>query len=61
MRLAGAGIVDRILLADADPLVTRFWQVAAADTDWLIDRMWDEPVTLDRWDYWRTWTPARAS
>jgi DNA adenine methylase len=61
LRLAGAGIVDRILLADADPLVTRFWQVAAADTDWLIGRMWDEPVTLDRWDYWRTWTPAGAS
>ena len=58
LRLAGAGIVDRILLADADPLVTRFWQVAAADTDWLIDRMWDEPVTLERWDYWRSWTPA---
>jgi len=38
LRLAGSGIVDRILLADADPLVTRFWQVAAADTEWLIDR-----------------------
>jgi DNA adenine methylase len=61
LRLAGAGIVDRILLADADPLVTRFWQVAAADTEWLIDRMWDEPVTLERWEYWRSWTPARAS
>lgn len=59
LRLAGAGIVDRVLLADADPLVTRFWQVAASDTDWLISRMWDEPVTLDRWDYWRSWSPAR--
>ena len=58
LRLAGAGIVDRILLADADPLVTRFWQVAAADTEWLIDRMWDEPITLERWDYWRSWRPA---
>ncbi len=60
LRLAAAGIVDRILLADADPLVTRFWQVAAVDTDWLIDRMWEEPVTLERWDYWRRWTPAHA-
>ncbi len=60
LRLAGTGIVDRILLADADPLVTKFWQVAAADTEWLIDRMWDEPVTLERWDYWRHWTPARG-
>ena len=60
LRLAGAGYAERILLADADPLVARFWQVAAADTDWLIDRMHDEPVTLDRWDYWRAWTPRRA-
>jgi DNA adenine methylase len=60
LRLAAAGIVDRILLADADPLVTRFWQVAAADTDWLIDRMWEEPVTLERWDHWRRWTPVHA-
>jgi len=61
LRLAGAGIVDRILLADADPLVTRFWQITAADTEWLIDRMWDEPVTLERWDYWRTWSPPRPT
>ena len=61
LRLAGAGIVDRILLADADPLVTRFWQVAAADTEWLIGRMWDEPVTLERWDYWRSWSPTRST
>ena len=58
LRLAAGGIVDRVLLADADPLVTRFWQVAAADTEWLIDRMQDEPVTLERWDYWRAWRPT---
>jgi DNA adenine methylase len=57
LRLAGADIVDRVLLADADPLVACFWKVAAEHTDWLIDRMWDEPVTLERWDYWRAWTP----
>ena len=61
LHLAGAKIVDRILLADADPLVTMFWQVAATDTEWLIERMWEEPVTLERWDYWRRWTPACAS
>ncbi|WP_131746676.1 DNA adenine methylase [Frankia sp. Cppng1_Ct_nod] len=60
LRLAGASHVDRILLADADPLVARFWQVAAADTDWLIDRMYEEPVTLARWDYWRSWAPRRT-
>ena len=58
LRLAGAGLVQRVLLADADPLVARFWQVAAADTEWLIDRIMDEPVTLERWDHWRDWHPS---
>jgi DNA adenine methylase len=58
LRLAGAGLAQRVLLADADPLVARFWQVAAADTEWLIDRMMDEPVTLERWDHWRNWQPS---
>jgi DNA adenine methylase len=66
LRLVGAGIVDRILLADADPLVAAFWQVAADQTDQLIDRMVDEhkkyvayggDTALQRWDYWRQWTP----
>lgn len=57
LRLAGSGHVRRVLLGDVDPLVARFWQVAAADTDWLIDRMMDEPVTLERWDHWRSWQP----
>lgn len=59
LRLASSGAVDRVLLGDADPLVARFWQVAAADTDWLIDRMYAEPVSLERWDYWRNWVPIR--
>ncbi|MEV5060420.1 DNA adenine methylase [Streptomyces sp. NPDC053794] len=59
LRLVGAGSVARVLLADADPLVAAFWQTAAADTDWLIDRMHEEPVTLDRWDYWRHRPTAR--
>jgi DNA adenine methylase len=59
LRLAGAGVVERVLLADADPLVACFWKVAAEHTDWLIDRMWDEPVTLEQWDYWRAWMPKR--
>jgi len=58
LRLVGNGTVRRALISDADPLVARFWQVAAADTDWLVDRMWDEPVTLERWDYWRTYQPS---
>jgi len=59
LRLAGLGTADRILLADADPLVATFWTVVAEDTSWLVDRMWDEPITLERWDYWRRWSPSR--
>lgn len=59
LRLLVSGVVERALLADADPMVARFWQVAAADTGWLIDRMWSEPVTLERWDYWRAWSPRK--
>ncbi len=66
LRMIGDGIVDRILLADADPLVTAFWQTAAEDTERLVDRMHDEwnvfvrpggATAVGRWDYWRTWTP----
>ncbi|MEF3115767.1 DNA adenine methylase [Streptomyces chrestomyceticus] len=53
LRLVGAGSVARVLLADADPLVAAFWETAAADTERLIDRMYGEPVTLERWEYWR--------
>lgn len=59
LRLAGLGTVDRVLLADADPLVANFWTAVAQDTSWLVDRMWDEPITLERWDYWRRWCPSR--
>ena len=71
LRLVGAGVVDRVLLADADPLVAAFWQVAAEDTSWLISRArdeWDRFVSLggatavDRWNHWRLWTsPAGAA
>lgn len=70
LRLLGAGIVQRALLADADPMVAAFWQVAAARTDDLIDRITDEHVkyvakggttALDRWDHWRSWEPQSRS
>ncbi|MER8259624.1 DNA adenine methylase [Streptomyces albidoflavus] len=67
LRMIGDGTVDRILLADADPLVTAFWQVAAEDTERLVDRMHDEwnrfvrrggSTAVERWDYWRNWSPS---
>ncbi|MGV0874954.1 DNA adenine methylase [Mycolicibacterium sp. XJ879] len=70
LRLVGSGIVDRILLADADPLVAAFWQSAAEDTERLIDRAHDEwnrfvrpggRAGVERWDYWRAWQPRRSA
>lgn len=70
LRLVGDGTVGRVLLADADPLVAAFWQVAADETSRLIDRMYDEherfvkkggTSALDRWDYWRGWSPRAGT
>ncbi|WP_370413494.1 DNA adenine methylase [Streptomyces fradiae] len=70
LRLVGQGLVDRVLLADVDPLVTAFWQTAAADTEALIGRMHDEwaryvkrggVAAVERWDYWRSWVPTRKA
>lgn len=69
LRLVGSSVVDRILLADADPLVAAFWQVAAAETEKFVDRVTEEhsryvkpggKTALSRWDYWRSWTPGVA-
>jgi len=66
LRLVGDSTVQRVLLADADPLVAAFWQVAAAETDALITRMRAEHEqyvapgaagAVKRWDYWRAWSP----
>ncbi len=65
LRLLGAGVVERALLAEADPMVAAFWQVAASRTQELIDRISDEHATyiaaggstaLERWDHWRAWS-----
>jgi DNA adenine methylase len=66
LRLVGDGTVERILLADGDPLVAAFWQVAAQEPQQLIARMHEEHTeyvqhggtsALARWDYWRQWQP----
>jgi DNA adenine methylase len=58
--------VNRAVLADPDPLVASFWQVAASEPQKLIARMREEhetwaerggEVALRRWDYWKSWRP----
>lgn len=62
LRMVTDGVVERVLLADKDPLVATMWQVAASDTENLIDRLTDEWTNhvrhggeraVSRWDYWR--------
>ncbi|MEU4411390.1 DNA adenine methylase [Streptosporangium sp. NPDC023963] len=57
LRLAGTDHVDHVVLADADPLLAAFWHTAAFDSKWLINAMWNEPVTVERWDWWRLAEP----
>ncbi|MFJ1458681.1 DNA adenine methylase [Nocardia sp. N2S4-5] len=57
LRLAGLGVVEHVVLADADPLVGAFWYVAAFDTTWLVNAMKEESVTIERWDWWRLAEP----
>lgn len=70
LRLLGEGAVRRALLADADPMVAAFWQVAASRTHELVDRIADEhrrhiapggATALARWDYWRGWEPGAGT
>jgi len=46
------------VLGDADPLVSAFWEAAVGRPDELIEAMRAEPVTLERWDYWRAAEPS---
>lgn len=57
LRLLGLGVVDHGILADIDPLVAAFWKTAAFDSRWLIEAISDEPVTVERWDWWRAAEP----
>lgn len=66
LRLLADGLVERAVLADADPMVSAFWQVAVADTSALVARMREEheryvsvggSTAVERWDYWKQWRP----
>ena len=69
LKLLRDGVVDRGVIADADPLVASFWVEAATNPEALIDAMQDELDTyvsrggkdaVARWDYWRRWQPGAA-
>lgn len=53
-------LVDRVLLADRDPLVAAFWDQACRFGPRLVEDMMGEPVTVQRWDHWRQSSPTTA-
>jgi DNA adenine methylase len=58
--LLEADVVNRVLLADMNPLVAAFWQVTTHDADALVKAMHKESVTVANWDRWRSYRPKTA-
>ena len=54
LHVAANDLADAVVIAEADPMLYAFWNVAARHTRWLVDAMMDIPVTLDQWDTFRT-------
>jgi DNA adenine methylase len=49
LELLDLDLVDRVVLADADPMVTAFWKTAFEDKDWLCDRVANVSLDLATW------------
>ena len=47
--LLQAGLVERIGLAEKDPLLASFWKTVFYDHEWLIQKVRTTPVTLETW------------
>ncbi|MEB3065566.1 DNA adenine methylase [[Mycobacterium] zoologicum] len=52
--------VERVLLADFDPLVAAFWYEATTNGDALVKDMRKLEVTVDEWDRWRNMRPRSS-
>lgn len=50
LELVHAGLVDRILLSDADPMLAAFWRTVFWDTDWLCHQVEHVPLDLATWE-----------
>lgn len=49
LELLHADLVDRIGIADSDPMVAAFWQTVFEDADWLCRRIEDATIDLGTW------------
>lgn len=49
--------VQNIALIEKDPLVASFWKTVFFDTEWFIREIEKLEVTLDKWNYFRQYSP----
>lgn len=49
LELMHGGLVDRIGIADSDPMVAAFWATVFEDTDWLCRKIENIEIDLDAW------------
>jgi DNA adenine methylase len=49
LELLYAKLVERIGLADSDPMVAAFWETVFEDADWLCRKVENMPVDLETW------------
>jgi len=53
-----AGLVQKVVLNDVDPMVASLWKTIFFDTDWLIARIRKADVTLDEWKRQKALQPS---
>ncbi len=53
LQLAECDLVDKIALAELDPLVAAFWKTVFDDTEWLLEALAELEVSVENWDYFR--------
>ncbi len=49
LELLHADLVERIAIADSDPMVAAFWQTVFEDADWLCRRVENTTIDLETW------------
>ena len=47
------GLVDKLVLNDANPAVSAFWETLKLNPDALINRVEKEEISINRWHHWR--------
>lgn len=58
LQLMQGRLVEKVILIDADPWITSFWDVLFYDTDWLIDQIKIIPITLENWSKFKRGNPT---